>query len=134
MLWPLPTANRAKARPAWRPMLRQGFTAPRSNLCIMPHTWSNVFDVRATPAGARGWGPGIWPTRTWACGPSPDAASPPPKSVRAAETRRLVATRHGAVLVLLPEGADHDDILAALQDAHTRIQREIHADRQRRAA
>jgi hypothetical protein len=100
----------------------------------MPHTWTNTHDVRATPAGARSWGPGSTQSKTWACGISSDAASPPPKSAAATEMKKLVATKHGAVLVMLPDGADHDDILAALQDAHTRIQREIHANRTKRIA
>ncbi len=97
----------------------------------MPHTWTNVNDVRAAPAGARSWGPGIAPSKTWACGLSTDAASPPPKHVVANETRRMIATDRGAVLVMLDEHATSDDILALLQDAHTRIQREIHARRSR---
>ncbi|MEX2188550.1 MAG: hypothetical protein WD875_17205 [Pirellulales bacterium] len=100
----------------------------------MPHTWTNLSDVRATPAGARSWGPDIAATKTWACGLSSDAASPPPKHVVANETRRLIATQSGAVLVMLDEDATSDDILALLQDAHTRIQREIHARRARHVA
>ena len=98
----------------------------------MPHTWTNVYDIRATPAGARSWGPGSSHSKTWACGTSSDAASPPPKSVAAAETRRLVVTERGAVLVMLPEGADDDDILALLQDcAHTHAARDAFPPRER---
>lgn len=100
----------------------------------MAHTWSNLHDVRATPAGARGWGPGATQSKTWCCGPSPDTASPPPRSVAAGETRRLIATKRGAVLVMLPENSTNDEVLALLQDAHTRIQREMLARRSRQIA
>jgi hypothetical protein len=46
----------------------------------------------------------------------------------------MIATERGAVLVKLPEHATNDEILALLQDAQTRIQREIHARRARRVA
>lgn len=100
----------------------------------MPHTWTNLHDERAVAAGARRWGPGIAATKSWAGGLSADAASPPPRHVAANETRRLVATRSGAVLVMLGQDATDDEILAALQDAHTRVQREIHARRAKRVA
>jgi hypothetical protein len=100
----------------------------------MAHTWTNLHDVRATPSGARGWGPGSSQSKNWCCGSSPDAASPPPRSVAAAEAKRLIATPRGAVLVMLPEHATNDDILALLQDAHTRIQREMIARRPQQVA
>jgi hypothetical protein len=63
----------------------------------------------------------------------PQAAEPLPAPLAKDERQQLIVTRLGAVLVMLMDEAAGPDVLAALEAAHTEVQRKLLAQRRRRA-
>jgi hypothetical protein len=89
--------------------------------------------THATPVpGFASWGPQVRGANAWSYHPRIEPSAP--VAAAADPCERLIATPRGAVLVMLPEVATAEDLLAALQAAHTQVQREMLARRTQRAA
>lgn len=98
-----------------------------------PSDDANPATTHATPVpGFVAWGPQVRGANVWSFRRGAEPAAPPAAAADARE--RMINTPRGAVLVMLTEPATAEELLVALQAAHTQLQREILARRANRAA